>query len=89
MSASAAFGPWRADIPTDERLARLRAMRAIVFMLCGPHHPLVIALAAAETEPSATEEALRQLEQLPPLRRRRVLSVYAALQTSRRGKSDV
>ncbi|HLG85980.1 MAG TPA: hypothetical protein VKZ79_02165 [Alphaproteobacteria bacterium] len=79
MKPAAGFGPWVADLPELERIARLRELRALAVMYCGPAHPLAIALREAEADPEASERALEHLERLPPLRRRRVLATLAEL----------
>jgi hypothetical protein len=81
------FGPWATGISDGERLARLRSIRALAFLLCGEAHPLVIALRDAETDPAAAALALAELDALPPLRRRRVLATYAALSAPSRRSS--
>jgi hypothetical protein len=73
------FGPWRDDIPADERKARLRELRALTYLLA-PQSPLVVALKAAETgDQAALDAALAELDRLPALARRRILATYAAL----------
>jgi len=72
------WGPWAPNIPPAERVARFRALRALVRVLTGPG-PLVVALARAETDPAAADEAAALLSRLPSLSRRRVLATYAAL----------
>jgi hypothetical protein len=80
MTADHAFGPWRRDVDPAERLADLRALRALTFTLCGPRHPLIRALHAAETGDADTlAAALREIDALPALPRRRLLSSFAAL----------
>lgn len=81
---SGGYGPWAAGIGDGERLARTRAMRALVFMLCGPTHPLVIALRDAEYDQAAAARALEELDRLPALRKRRLLATYSALAVSAR-----
>jgi hypothetical protein len=44
-------------------------------------HPVTIALAAAVTDPAATDRALTELDAIPALRRRRLLASYGALMT--------
>jgi hypothetical protein len=75
----AGFGPWRDDIGEAERLARLREMRVLAYLLA-PKSPLVVALKAAETgDQAALDAALAELDRLPALARRRILATYAAL----------
>jgi hypothetical protein len=68
-----------ADIPEPERAARMCEMRALAAVYCGSRHPVTEALRAAIADPGATGQALRQLDGLPALRRRRLLSAYGAL----------
>jgi hypothetical protein len=73
------FGPWRDDIDKAERLARLRELRALAYLLV-PNSPLAAALKAAETgDQAALDAALAELDRLPALARRRILATYAAL----------
>jgi hypothetical protein len=74
------FGPWRENLAEPARAARLRELRALIFLFCGPDYPLVVALRDAEADHAAAEPALAQLDALRPLRRRRVLATYAELQ---------
>ena len=78
------FGPWASDLDDAERLARFRSMRALAVVFAGPASPLVSELRQAEINPSAAERALALLEALPPLRRRRLLSVYLAVHQAAR-----
>ncbi|MBE7203344.1 MAG: hypothetical protein INR70_36875 [Parafilimonas terrae] len=74
------FGPWAAGLDAAERRARLRAMRALVRVHCGPRAAdLVRLLAQAETDPTALELALAALDRLPSNDRRHVLASYSAL----------
>jgi hypothetical protein len=66
-------------IPEAERMARCRELRALSLVYLGLHHPVTIALAAAVTDPAATDRALTVLDALPVLRRRRLLASYGAL----------
>jgi hypothetical protein len=76
---AAGFGPWCDDIGEAERLARLREMRVLAYLLA-PKSPLVAALKAAETgDQAALDAALAELNRLPALARRRILATYAAL----------
>ncbi len=79
MSGEGGFGPWAANLEPDERLARTRALRALVFVYCGHDHPLARALLEAERDPDAAPAALAELDALPALRRRQILATYAAL----------
>ena len=84
VASDAAFGPWRQGIPDRDRAVQLAELRALVFVLCGPAHPLVKALKAADAGDEAVlAAALAQLDGLPSLNRRRVLGTFAALRGSR------
>jgi hypothetical protein len=75
------FGPWADGLSDAERLARYRSLRALVQIFAGPHHPLVLALARAEADPSdeAARLAWEALMTLPTIRRRRILASLATL----------
>lgn len=80
IAARDAFGPWRSDIDSAERLARLRSLRAIARLTCGPRgHAFAESLRRAETDASQLEPALRELDALTALDRRAVLASFAAL----------
>jgi hypothetical protein len=72
------YGPWSGDIAEPERVARLRELRALVLLLC-PTGPLLATRQEAETNPAAADRALEEIDALPPLRRRKLLSCYSAL----------
>lgn len=75
------WGPFVGSISHGERVARLRALRAIVQLYCGTQHALVKALWLAESgEASDVEGALVELDRMPALTRRRVLGSYATHQ---------
>ena len=74
------FGPWAAGLDPAEQRARLRAMRALARVHCGPRAAdLVRLLAQAETDPAALEPALAALDRLASNDRRHVLASYSAL----------
>lgn len=74
------WGPFADGLRPSERLARLRALRAIVRLLTGPRGTVLEAeLSRAETGEVALCDALAGLHALVPLDRRRVLASYAAL----------
>jgi hypothetical protein len=75
MTGPDQFGPWAAGLDPAERLARYRSLRALCQLFCGPRHPLVVALAAAEADPADEAAALawQALLTLPSLQRRRIL----------------
>lgn len=72
------FGPWRDGISDGERIARLRALRALAWAYGA--FDLAAALLAAERDVAALDEALSALDRVPALRRRRLLSTYNAMQ---------
>ena len=75
-----AFGPWSTTITPHERTARLRTMRAIVSLCCGPRgEALCDLLRTAETDETALEPAAAALGRLAALDYRRVLGTFAAL----------
>ena len=74
------FGPWAPGLDPAELRARLRAMRALARVLCGPRaSDLCRLLAKAETDAAALEPALAALDRLPSNDRRHVLASYRAL----------
>lgn len=74
------FGPWAVDLDHAEQLARLRAMRALARVHCGPRGAdLCRLLARAETDPAALDLALVALDRLPSNDRRHLLASYSAL----------
>ncbi|WP_336488827.1 hypothetical protein [Methylobacterium nigriterrae] len=80
IAASDGWGPFRPDIDSAERLARLRSLRALVRAYCGARgQTLCAALAEAETDPDALTLALAALNRLTPHDRRHVLAAFAAL----------
>lgn len=77
------FGPWVPSLDGAERRARLRAMRALARVHCGPRAAdLVRLLAQAEADPAALEPALLALNRLASHDRRHVLASYVALSRS-------
>jgi hypothetical protein len=63
-----------------ELTARLRSLRALCQIFCGSKHPMVRALAMAETgDPAAMQEAWELLERMPARSRRHVLASLAEL----------
>jgi len=75
------WGPWMPGISEAERRARLRGLRALALGVTGnPDHPLGHALRAAEDGEAETLEAAGlELNRLPALPLRRLLSLYATL----------
>lgn len=78
-----AFGPWAANLDHAERLARTRAMRALANVFAHRHPQFVEALRAGETDPTALDQALQLLNELPALNRRRLLASYGAVATKK------
>lgn len=75
-----AWGPFASNIEPGERIARLRCLRAIAHLCCGPRGAeLVSLLQAAEADAEALPDALAALDRLASLDRRRILASYAAL----------
>jgi len=79
-ASAANFGPWADNLSDAERLARWRGLRAAAFLLVGGSHPIIETLRVAETDANAARRALGELDALPPLPRRRLLSVLIRLQ---------
>ena len=71
-------------VPEAERMARCRELRALSLVYLGLDHPVTIALAAAVTDPAATDQALTVLDALPALRRRLLASYGALMARTRR-----
>lgn len=80
ISAADQWGPFALDLRPSERMARLRCLRAIVHMTCGPRgDDLSDTLRRAEAQTLPPAAALAALNALEPLDRRRVLASYAAI----------
>jgi hypothetical protein len=73
------FGPFAPGLDPAERQARIRALRALAGVFCHRFPSFGEALLRAETEPTALNEALQLLDQLPALNRRRLLASYSNL----------
>jgi hypothetical protein len=73
------FEPWTEGIAPDERLARLRSLRAMTILMYCSHGDLIAALKKAEREADWLPRALDELERIPSLHRRRLLSSYCNL----------
>jgi len=76
---SAPFGPWVPGLDNAERTARWRALTALAAVYCGSNAAVVEALCAAERDGRAAPRALELFDAMPALRRRRLLSSYAAI----------
>lgn len=84
LSQTDAWGPFAHGLDPAERNARLRALRALVAVLCGPWgRTLADALAAAESAPERMGDAVAALDNLTALDRRHVLASYARLSAPR------
>lgn len=80
IPAADRFGPWSDRIDGGERVARLRALRAIVRLTTGPRgERLGELLRHAERDAAALVPALAALNRLAALDRRAVLASFAAL----------
>ncbi|MCJ2023936.1 hypothetical protein [Methylobacterium sp. J-067] len=83
IAPSDRFGPWASGLDAAERKARLRAMRALARVHCGPRAAdLVRLLAQAEADPAALEPALAALDRLAANDLRHILASYSALSRS-------
>lgn len=77
------WGPFAPGIDQAERRARLRSLRALSRVFCGPRAAdLYRLLAEAETNPDALEPASVEINRLPPLDRRQILASFARLATT-------
>ena len=75
------FGPWSRDIDPAERRCRWRALAALALVYAGHDSELAQAARAAEHDDTAAERAWHMLLRLPPLQRRRLLSIWGAMNT--------
>lgn len=74
---SSGFGPFRPELSPVERALRLRDLRTVAHILLGGKHFFVRSLIAAEQgEDGALDRAAQDLDSLPALPMRRVLSTY-------------
>lgn len=75
------WGPFADSLDLAERRARLRALRSVVHLLIGPRAGQLRALLKeAESDAALLPAALKALDALTPLDRRRVLASYAAIE---------
>jgi hypothetical protein len=79
MNAPVNFGPWQAGLDQAERVARLRALRALALARCRREREFIAALARAEHDPRELERAAVLLNRIPALPARRMLAVYQQL----------
>jgi hypothetical protein len=85
LRISVAFGPWSPDLcDAAERKAQFRSLATSAAAFLGSGHPLVAALRRAENDDAAAAEALALLDTTPTLIRRRMLSVFGAVNYRRR-----
>lgn len=74
------WGPFAEGLDAAEQRARLRSLRAISRLFCGPRAAdLCRLLAEAETNPAALEPASVAINRLAATDRRHVLAAYARL----------
>jgi hypothetical protein len=74
-----AFGPFLPDLDPAERLARIRALRAIALTFAWRYPDLIDSLHDAESEPTALQATHLMFERLPAIPKRRILATYANL----------
>lgn len=80
MAPADQFGPWAEGLDQAEQRARLRSLRALAAIHCGPRAAtLCRLLSSAETDPADLEPAAEALNRLAPIDRRHVLASYAGL----------
>lgn len=80
IPAGEQWGPFVPDLDAAERVARLRCLRAIAHLSCGPRGERLAAhLRLAETGACNLETVVAELNALVPLDRRRVWASYAAI----------
>lgn len=80
LAAADRFGPFADSLDPAERLARLRSMRAITNLCCGPRgEGLARALHLAERDAAHLPAAVAALDALAALDRRHVLASFARL----------
>ena len=80
IPAADRWGPFAANLEPAERLARLRAFRALARVYCGPRGAdLCRLLALAEADASALEPAAAALNRLAATDRRNLLASYTRL----------
>lgn len=74
------WGPFASEVDASERIAQLRALRAIVHLTAGPRgYALAQALRLSERDPDHLPAALGALAALAPIDRRHVLASFARL----------
>jgi hypothetical protein len=79
MMIAGDFGPWSGAISHAEQVARLRALRAIVVCVA-PSNPIITPLEVAESGEQQDLDAARiELDRMPALDQRRIVSLYGRL----------
>lgn len=73
------FGPFVDGIAQDERLARLRSLRAYALIFARPETEFLIALHRAEKDSAEISRAYQLLNQVPAQRMRKMLAAYGLL----------
>jgi hypothetical protein len=81
------FWPLSPDVTPVEKVAQLRALCALTAVFAGSGHPLIDMLRRSETDHDAAAEALAMFDRLPSLRRRHIISTFAAIMNPRRGRA--
>jgi len=76
------WGPWSPNLDDGERLRRTSVLRALAFAYTG-NSALEAALSRPERDADALADAQIELDLLPALPRRRLLSTYARLSRPR------
>jgi hypothetical protein len=82
---SEGWGPWSASMPEPERRRAVLVLKTLASIVCGRRHPLYKALLRADmagddargAQALALLEAGIELERLPALKRRQLISSYA------------
>jgi hypothetical protein len=80
------FWPLAPDLAPVEQVAWLRALCALTAVFVGTNHPIIDLLRRAESDHAAAAEAVVAFDSLPTLRRRRIISVLAAIMRPRRAR---
>ena len=79
LERASPFGPWALDIDPAERRCRWRVLASLSIVFAGPDSELAREARAAKDDDSAAERAWRALLAMAPIPRRRLLSVWAAM----------
>lgn len=73
------WGPFVCGLNAGEYIARVRSLTAIALVLAHDHPRLTESLRQAERDPAGLQIAQCELDELPALTRRRVISAYAQI----------